>query len=354
MRYIFLFLFVFLAGCFEDGNNPLTSSTTKKTISGKLNLTNAGVDPSAVRVSCAGIVTTPTNDGSWTISKNVVAGRVASSSSDTVKIIIGNDTLKEIPVISWDTILPTNYIVQRNISVQLFKALLNDTVEAVFWDNDSVAHVVTLGQATKNMFSGFIYTAYDDIAYRNNSSLYGLFVRVKNDGVTRFSDIVNVTAKTGDLDFDSTQVPKKKESVRYMYSITPNDSNINNYKDTIFGTMVVDTIFDTADYDSFCHYAKGDTAIIGDTNIQYTDANVFRDIDSYLKNSISHRFVVKNQDVPATIMYRYVDKYGQEQYSYYTEKTFNVKDLMTFKVINPEHNTKFILIREIKRIRYLY
>jgi hypothetical protein len=195
MRYIFLFLFVFLAGCFEDGNNPLTSSTTKKTISGKLNLTNAGVDPSAVRVSCAGIVTTPTNDGSWTISKNVVAGRVASSSSDTVKIIIGNDTLKEIPVISWDTILPTNYIVQRNISVQLFKALLNDTVEAVFWDNDSVAHVVTLGQATKNMFSGFIYTAYDDIAYRNNSSLYGLFVRVKNDGVTRFSDIVNVTAK---------------------------------------------------------------------------------------------------------------------------------------------------------------
>lgn len=266
MRFLLLFLLAFMAGC--DNTETVIAPVQKDTVatvvsginlSGKVNLSNAGgLDASSISVSVAGIVVHPKDDGTWAIIGNApkVAAR-ASSVVDTVKIIVAGDTLVEVPVESWSAILPTNYIVQRNVGVVVPKKFAGNKVQAVFWDNDSIAHVLNLGVGTtKWKFSGFIYTAYNDSQFMENSKLYDLFVRVKkSDSVVAYSEISEVTAKVGNLDFDSTQISETINHIRYLYTFVPNDSSLKNWNDTVSKKLVFDTLFDTVEvhFDSIIH-----------------------------------------------------------------------------------------------------
>lgn len=279
MRYLLLFLLAFLAAC-DNTSETITAPVQKDTVatvatginlSGKVNLSNAGgLDASSISVSVAGIVVHPKDDGTWTLTGNApkVAAR-ASSVLDTVKIIVAGDTLVEVPVESWSAILPTNYIVQRNVGVIVPKKFSGKKVQAVFWDNDSIAHVLNLGVGTtKWKFSGFIYTAYNDSQFKENGKLYDLFVRVKSgDSVVAYTEISEVTAKVGDLDFDSTQISETVNHVRYLYTYVPNDSSLKNWNDTVFKKLVIDTVIDTS--------------IVTDTNI-FRYANASNGEDNYV------------------------------------------------------------------------
>jgi hypothetical protein len=262
---------MFLVGCFDDANpigpTPVERTDTAKVdtvkipgvdsfkITGKINLSNAGgIDVGSIKVSGAGITTIPNADGSYILSgaiKSKVLGRVASDSIlDTVKIIVAGDTMVEIPVTSWKSVLPTNYIVQRNVGCVIPNNYIGSTVQAVYWDNDSIASVLNLGKTTsKNKFSGFIYTAYNDSQFINQLSIYSLFVRIKkNDSVVANTEVTDVTAEVGNLDYDSTQFENVKSYIKYLYTVIPNDSNVKNYMDTIRKELVVDTTFDTVRY----------------------------------------------------------------------------------------------------------
>jgi len=261
MRYLILLLTTFfMVGCFDETSIPTASNDTIPApinipsvqginISGKVNLTNAGgIDASSISVILGDLVVHPKDDGTYLLSGNIskVAAR-AMETLDTVKIVVAGDTLVEVPVESWSAILPTNYIVQRNVSCVISKKFSGSSVQAVFWDNDSIARVLNLGKGTtKYKFSGFIYTAYNDSQFKTNTKLYDIFARVKmNDSIVAYTEISEVTAKVGNVDFDSTQFEETYKHITYLYTRVPNDSSVAKYNDTIKKTLVIDTIYDT-------------------------------------------------------------------------------------------------------------
>lgn len=275
MRYLILFLTFILAGCFEDSVNPVTSEqkvdttkidTTKIVpvdsikISGRVNLSNAGgIDVGSIKISVAGITTNPNVDGSYNITgivpKSTGLGRVSIDSVsdtilDTVKIVVAGDTMVEMPIISWKDVLPTNYLVQRNVGCVIPNKYIGNIVQAVYWDNDSIARVLNLGKTTsKNKFSGFIYTAYNDSQFVNQLPIYNLFVRIKkSDSVVAHTEISEVTAQVGNLDYDSTQFENVKSFIKYLFTVIPNDSSVKNYMDTVKKELIIDTTFDTTKY----------------------------------------------------------------------------------------------------------
>lgn len=199
-------------------------------------------------------------------------GGVAARSysiSDTLYIVVNGDTLREVPVTSWDTVLPPNYIVQRNVGVTVSD--YQNMVQVVWWNSDSIAHVLDLGHASTDpsKFSGYIYTAYSDADFKVNAHLYNLFVRTRTvDSIKSYTQVLDVKAKVGDLTFSPSDF---KENTYYStagYSLTPNDSSISNYteksismvyvtdRDTLDSTLVLDSssfvkfVRDTAKNDS--------------------------------------------------------------------------------------------------------
>lgn len=165
---------------------------------------------------------------------------VPDSVNDTLAIISNGTILKEIPIVSWGDVLGPQYIVQRDISaIDSTPDGIIRNVEAVYFMNsDSVAKVVTLEKQGRD-FSGFIYTIYDDISYRNEKKIYNIFIRGK-DSIGRIvvkTDIESFSEKLGDV---PTKVLKNKVSVpQWMIpsiSKVPNNTEIpefiQTYKET--------------------------------------------------------------------------------------------------------------------------
>lgn len=178
------------------------------------------------------------------ISSDTVKVSITEVENDTIKdtltFISNGVVLKEIPIVSWGHILPTNYIVQRNISVidsTSDNSIKN--VEAVyFMDSDSVAKVVTLGKSGRD-FSGFIYTLYDDSSYRKDNKIYNIFIRGKDseNHILSKTDIEKFSERFGDI---QTKILKSKVGVpQWMIPVitkVPNNTEVpefvQTYKDT--------------------------------------------------------------------------------------------------------------------------
>lgn len=225
-------------------------------ITGRLNLA-AGIAPSACAIGYQGHLVSISNDGTYSLDRVISNGTTREMSiGDTAWIVVGGDTLRDIPVHSWDSVLPTNWVEQRNIGVHAAVEYSNKTVEAVWWrhtDPNGIARVVELGPDSKpNWSSGFIYMVYDDSAYRHNDTLYSLFIRIKsNDSVLAYSTpTTQVRAKTGDLTFDSTSFTRNVFGKVSGLSNVPVDSS--TLRVTAYGQLL-----DTIDVDSLVtHYSS--------------------------------------------------------------------------------------------------
>jgi hypothetical protein len=269
---------------------------------------------------------------------------------------VAGDTLVEVPVESWSAILPTNYIVQRNVGVVVPMKFAGNKVQAVFWDNDSVAQVLNLGSGTASWkYSGFIYTAYNDSQFKENGKLYDLFVRVKrNDSVVAYTEISEVTAKVGNLDFDSTQISETVNHIRYLYTFVPNDSSLKNWNDTLKKTLVIDTIFDTThlEIDTAKYEYNGFYSDYGhnirDTIYSYTpDTTIYNTADSVVeKKNLGFRLTLISQVDTISNLFvgdGFTGDYLQIMYFHYVvgENTFsNLDNLQKPKVVT---NFKFIV-----------
>lgn len=131
-----------------------------------------------------------------------------TTNTDTAIVYKDSKILYEIPVNSWKEVLPEKYIVQRNIDVKVSMArYFNElkSVEAVFWNTDSIALVITLGNNSdeENSYSGFIYQPYNDSSYKNDIKVNNVFVRAidKNDSVYSMSEVLQYSERIGDIRF---------------------------------------------------------------------------------------------------------------------------------------------------------
>ena len=262
-----------LVGCStaptDPSNNPNTNTPKNikhiLDVGGRIDLSKAGAV--AVKVSVAGKSVTPDANGNYRILDTVfvsgAAGRVLASDSvdDTVRIIVAKDTIREIPINSWSSVLPTNYVVQRNIGAQVPPQWAGSKLEAVWWTNDSIASVITLGQGTSTTkYSGYIYSVYDDSMYAASSHLYWLFVRAKNtkDSLLAYTNTTDVNARVGDLSYDTTQFVVNKSYRTLGWSLVPADSSVSYYAKTRTVIMHLDSTvrLDTVVLDSAYTYDK--------------------------------------------------------------------------------------------------
>lgn len=205
-----------LVGCnAASSDSPVASvAANGVNITGRIDMGGAGnMSASRITISCAGLSAHPDAQGNYVIQGAIPAGRVAARAAgalDTAYIIVGNDTLREVPVTSWSQVLPTNYVVQRNVSVNYPYADAGASAQVVFWsDADSIAHVVDLGNGTSDgQFSGYIYSVYDDAEYSANAKLYNLAARVKSGTkLQAYSySVTAVTAKAGDMVYNKEQL----------------------------------------------------------------------------------------------------------------------------------------------------
>jgi hypothetical protein len=187
--------------------------------------------------------------------ESLVAAARSMGVNDTLYIVVGGDTLREVPITSWDTILPPNYVVQRNVGVTVPLSNASNKVQVVWWDTDSIANVIDLGKASTDnqKYSGYIYTVYDDVAFRNNAHLYSLFVRTRtNDSIKSYTAILDVKAMVGDLTFAETEFSQASYHTVAGYSLTPNDSSVSsfNLNKTVSMTYVSEITYDTLKTDS--------------------------------------------------------------------------------------------------------
>ena len=243
-----------LVGCdSESAADNVTGSNTgtvaAASISGKV-LAEAGGGYTTARICLSGgTCTAPDANGNYSFAGMSVTTHVATKVSarasaaavgagaavlDTAYIIVGNDTLREIPIYSWSQILPTGYVIQRNAKVVPPARFLGNTIQAVYWTSDSIANVVDLGSASSTSYSGYLYTYYDSTAFANNTILFSWFARVKrNDSVVSYSTIAGVKAHAGDIEVDSTdfKLVTKYGSVK-GYSYVPADSSVAVYNAT--------------------------------------------------------------------------------------------------------------------------
>ena len=154
-------------------------------------------------------------------SLNVASRSLSDSTLGHVYFIVNdpsngviNDTLTEIPITNWISVLGPKYIVGRNVDVTVPNAFVGDTVKVGWFNvytNPSNYYSTVLGRSYSGDYSGFIYTAYDSASFGNNSYLYSAVSIIKHgDSVVAFSkDLDTVTAKVGNFKFDSTRFTNK-------------------------------------------------------------------------------------------------------------------------------------------------
>lgn len=277
-----------VAGCSNDsGSDPTQPSSGYDRVlkvSGRVDLTNA--KGAIVKIVVGNTIAVPDNEGRYEISVSKAsasgAGRIlADSVIDTARIVIGDDTLREIPITTWSAVLPTNYIVQRNVGVEVAAKHAGSKLEAVWWSNDSIANTVVLGQGTSSRkYSGYIYNVYDDAMFGSDAHLYWLFVRITNtsslgfDSVVAYTNVTDVTAKDGDQVWDSTQFDINTRFKTLGYTLVPDDSSVAVYSKTKTVVMVLDSVvvLDTFALDSSNNYSW--RARIDTQNVVQPDSNM--------------------------------------------------------------------------------
>lgn len=134
---------------------------------------------------------------------NMLISNSNSIYNDSAIVYSNARILYEIPVTSWNSVLPDRYIVQRNISGMIYKNeyFKNITkVQAVYFGKDSLAYVINLEKIDLS-YSGFIYEPYDDSSFRTGNKTNNLFVRILdfNDTVWGISNVVSYSERSGDL-----------------------------------------------------------------------------------------------------------------------------------------------------------
>jgi len=205
------------------------------------------------------------------------------------------DTLREIPVTSWTSVLGTQYVVQRNVDVTIPTAYDNDTVK-VGWYNiytdPSNYYSTVLGRFHAKQYSGFVYTAYDSASFAGNSYLYSALAIVKNshDSIVAFTtDLDTVTAKVGNFSFDSTRFGTGILSVQadsltipwYAFNVT-NGTSVTAYKSvvkTLDSTVIwIDTVKDSTPTGR--GWGVGDTAPYPTSGLDSLGHSFFVTLDS--------------------------------------------------------------------------
>lgn len=133
--------------------------------------------------------------------------------NDTVKVYSSGAILYEVPITSWRSVLPDLYIVQRNISGNILKNVnygqLKE-VEAVFWNNDSIAMVIPLEIATNGIsYSGFVYQPYDDSSFQKSIRRNNIFTRLidTTDSVFAVTSVQTYSERSGDIQISDTLIP---------------------------------------------------------------------------------------------------------------------------------------------------
>lgn len=215
------------------------------------------------------------------------SSRSLATSSDTLYIVVGGDTLREVPITSWNQVLPPNYVVQRNVQVNVKSAFNSDTVQAVwFGDRDSIAHVLNLENNATHVgsFSGYIYTVYNDTDFQHNAHLYNLFVRTRSsDSIRSYSSILDVKARVGDLVVDSGDFTPVTYHTLKGYSLTPNDSSI-----AVFSTKNISMVYVTDTLDSLATFDSSSFSYLvrheADTTVYHMAT----------RDSLNHSYVLRD------------------------------------------------------------
>jgi hypothetical protein len=239
-----LFSAILMTGC--DSSTSSTGPTTPTTtasidLTGRVRLDNAG--SGTIIVTAAGLESalTRNSDGSYSYSL-VGTGKVAAARalSDTVVgfvYLVANDTdtLREIAIRSWTGTVPTNYVVQRNLSITVPAQYVSDTVEAVYWSTDSVAYVLRAPRSSGVKHSTYIYTAYDSASYYNGKYLFTAFARIRNQhGVVAYTQAFDTTyADAGDLGaFDASDFVVSNDNILKSvpgYTVIVNGKHVSDY-----------------------------------------------------------------------------------------------------------------------------
>lgn len=187
-----------------------------------------------------------------------VASRALDTPPDTLYIVVNGDTLWEVPVTSWNQVLPPNYVQQRNVQVNVNQKFYKNTAQVVWWNSDSIANVSTLqrNSTDSGSFSGYIYTVYNDSDYARNAVLYSLFVRTTSgDSITSYTGVLDVVARAGNLVFSPSSFKVNTWHTTLGYSLTPNDSSV-----AVFSRKSIEMVYTTTMIDSvYTVKAEGDT-----------------------------------------------------------------------------------------------
>ena len=266
-----------LVGCdSESAADSVTGSSSNSgfAITGKL----AGTGFKNAQVCLDGVCVYPdATTGKYTLTGTTTkaAARVAAATAalDTAYIIVGNDTLKEIPITSWNSVIPEKYIVQRNVAVTVPTKYTKGDVQFVYWDNDSIAHAVGVPKTSGLKHSAYVYTYYDSTAFTNHDTVFSWFARIKvNDSVRTGTAINKLTYDAGDVVIDSSDFSTAAFVTEYYKTIPSGDtlseyvsgtaaSAYSNRKDSVLAYTLADTaagspMFDTiADTGSSRSYA---------------------------------------------------------------------------------------------------
>jgi hypothetical protein len=285
------------AGCDSStSTNSSTASTASINLTGRVRLDNAS---SGTIVATAGgleSALTKNADGSYgyTLVGNgrTTLARKASDTTVGYVYLVANDTdtLREIAIKSWSGTVPTNYVVQRNLSITVPSRFISDTVEAVFWSSDSVAYVLRAPRSSGVKHSTYIYTAYDSAAYYNGAYLFTAFARIKDtSGVIAYTKVFDTSYADGaDLGtFDSTDFTTFNGVVKTIpgYTIIVNGAMIASYL-TKSKSLDSTVAYDTITIDSSLHgvsWTRDSVHAIDGIKIVYDDTI---DPDSNITNHV--------------------------------------------------------------------
>lgn len=235
----FLLGVLFLSGC-DNSTDPVEPTKPLPAGARILSVTGQVKDSTGnIRVALRKRTVKPDATGRYTITDTVLAGAArafgADTPRDTVRLIVttpnGNDTLREVPLTSWSTILSPMSVVANPVSVNASTGsqLTGRTVEAVWWADDTIAHVLHVPNSTSaDYYSTTIYSLYNDSAYAVNGHKYFIFLRAKatpTDTLPLTTSIRDIGAQNGALNYTDTFFHASYVNSRRGYSLVPADSN---------------------------------------------------------------------------------------------------------------------------------
>ena len=248
----------------DSRNDATTGVTTSYAIKGKL----AGTGFKNAQVCLNGTcVYADQTTGEYTIPSSATTARMTASAKASARatsatvgtavgyayIIVGNDTLKEIPVLNWNSIIPEKYIVQHNVGVTVPTRYTKGDVQFVYWDNDSIAHAVGVPKTSGLKHSAYVYTYYDSSSFTNHDTIFSWFARIKmHDSVKTGTAINKLTYDAGDVVIDSSDFSSAVFVTEYYKTIPSGDTlreyvsgtaatTYSNRKDSVLAYTLADT-----------------------------------------------------------------------------------------------------------------